>query len=77
MEKEENKENFDLMCYDFMHSIVEIINNSNLPVTVVYFLLKDVFSQVEQEKERILLEGLEKRNEKEDLNKIEIPIEKE
>lgn len=75
--EQKKEENFDLICYDFVHNIIEIINNSNLPVTVVYSLLKDIYIQVEQEKERVVLEALEKRKGKENLNKVEIPIKKE
>lgn len=70
----EEEKSFDLLCYDFTNEIISIINNSNLPVSVVYYLLKDIFEQVGKEKDRVIITALEKRNGVGQDNVAEVPI---
>ena len=41
---------------DLQQKLINDINNSQLPVGIVYYIAKDVFSQVEKEYQRTLKE---------------------
>lgn len=41
---------------DLQNKLINDINNSQLPVGIIYYVAKDVFSQVEKEYQRILQE---------------------
>lgn len=76
-EKKDQPINLDLICYDFNTDLINMINsyNQKLPVSCIYAILKDVFSQVEHEKDRIVLDLLEKRSIKQTQEtSVEVPI---
>lgn len=76
-EKKDQPINLDLICYDFNTDLINMINsyNQKLPVSCIYSILKDVFNQVEHEKDRIILDLLEKRSvEQTQETSVEVPI---
>lgn len=71
----------NLACYDFRENIINTINNSKLPVVMVYYLLKDICLELEKEQENTLVQLLIKRGpnnqeeeEKLKIKTIEIPL---
>lgn len=44
---------------DLQNKLINDINNSQLPVGIVYYIAKDVFSQIENEYQRTLKEEQE------------------
>ena len=74
MEKKENKEkNFNYMCYKFSKDLVELINNSGLPIYAVYFLLKDYFKEVSDLKDQQSLSFMQEEQKIEE-KEIVVPI---
>lgn len=41
------EQNIDLMIEDFKDNLVNTINNAGFPPSIVYYILKDVYSNVE------------------------------
>ena len=41
--------NFNLKCDDFKQEIIKKINNSQLPITIIYYIIKDLFNQIEKQ----------------------------
>lgn len=41
------KQNINLMIEDFKDNLVNTINNAGFPPSIVYYILKDVYSNVE------------------------------
>lgn len=39
--------NFNLKCDDFKSKIIEIINQSDLPIAVVYYIFQSVYTEIE------------------------------
>lgn len=46
------EKDFNYMCYQFSKNLVELINNSGLPIYAIYFLLKDYFKEVSDLKDQ-------------------------
>lgn len=40
---------FNLKCDNLKQEIIEKINNSQVPIVVIYYLLKDLFNQVQKQ----------------------------
>lgn len=47
---------FDLACHKFNIGITELINNSGLPPTAVYYILKDNLYEVERVRQQVRLD---------------------
>lgn len=76
--EEESKINIDLLCYNLNNDLVNLINSYGtvLPISVVYSIFKDVFNQMEKEKERIILNLLEQQSaQSEKVKTVDIPCE--
>lgn len=61
----------DLMIYDFKNSIIDKINESGLPITILHMIFEDIMQMltVEQQKQlSILLEQRETEISKQDNN---------
>ncbi len=39
--------NFNLKCDDFKSKIIEIINQSDLPIAVVYYIFQSIYTEIE------------------------------
>lgn len=69
--------NFNLICYDFNEKLIALINEygEKIPAYVMHMLIKDVLMKVTQEKDKIILDLLCKR---EAVNKeteiVKVPI---
>lgn len=59
MEKENY--NSDLLCFDFNQNLVKLINESNLPISVIELILKDVLNEVVQTKRNVLNQAIQTR----------------
>ena len=63
--------NINLMIEDFKNNIIDTINNAGFPPSVVYYVLKDIFTDVEASyknfihQERIHQERIHQENTKE------------
>lgn len=40
---------FNLKCDDFKQEIIKKINDSQLPIVATYYILKDLFNQIQQQ----------------------------
>lgn len=45
--KEENKIGFNTRCENFKRDLINNINQSDLPISIVYYVMKTVMSDVE------------------------------
>lgn len=59
MEKENY--NSDLLCFDFNQNLVKLINESNLPISVIELILKDVLNEVVQTRQNVLNQAIQIR----------------
>ena len=41
-------EDFNYNCDQFKKNLENLINNSNLPIAAIYFILKDIYNEVEK-----------------------------
>ena len=46
---------FNAQCEDLKNNIVDVINNSKLPITVTYYILQEILSVAEQQKEQSII----------------------
>lgn len=46
---------FNAQCENLKNNIVEVINNSKLPITVTYYILQEILSAAEQQKEQSII----------------------
>ena len=46
---------FNAQCEDLKNNIVEVINNSKLPITVTYYILQEILSAAERQKEESII----------------------
>lgn len=67
------EKNFNYMCYKFSKDLVELINNSGLPIYAVYFLLKDYFKEVSDLKDQQSLSFMQEEQKIEE-KEIVVPI---
>ena len=67
------EKNFNYMCYKFSKDLVELINNSGLPIYAVYFLLKDYFKEVSDLKDQQSLSFMQEEQKIEE-KEIAVPI---
>ena len=73
-----NNNNQDINVYieDFKQDIIDKINTSGLPASVIYYVMKDIYSKIESEytsyirQSRQQLEQM-KRQQEEETNKVE------
>ena len=59
MEKENY--NSDLLCFDFNQNLVKLLNESNLPISVIELILKDVLNEVVQTRQNVLNQAIQIR----------------
>lgn len=55
-EKKEQQIPFDLACHRFDSGIADLINEARLPVSAIYYILKDNLTRIQEIKEQIRLE---------------------
>ena len=64
-EKVVNK-GFNTLCEEYKNSLVQIVNQSNLPIGVVYYITKNIMTEIEHTYYGVLneesVEHLEERN---------------
>lgn len=68
--------NFNLLCYDFNEELIALINKygEKIPACVMEMLIKDVLTQVTEEKNKIIIDLLyEREAAKGDAKIVEIP----
>ena len=41
-------EDFNYRCNQFKKNLENLINNSKLPIAVVYFIIKDIYNEIEK-----------------------------
>ena len=41
-------EDFNYKCNQFKKNLENLINNSKLPIAVVYFIIKDIYNEIEK-----------------------------
>ena len=46
---------FNAQCEDLKNNIVDLINNSTLPITVTYYILQEILSAAERQKEESII----------------------
>lgn len=46
---------FNAQCEDLKNKLVETINESRLPITVTYYILQEILTAAEQQKEKSIL----------------------
>lgn len=72
-------DNFNLINENLKNSLVQIISNSNLPVANVYFIVKDIFRDIENNYYNQIskeMESKEQNAQEEQIStKIAIPLE--
>lgn len=74
---DENKKNFNYLCYDFSNKITNTINESGLPILVVYFILKDFFDQITSLKNDEIQSFMQQEEPKTVERIVEVPKESE
>lgn len=67
------EKDFNYICYKFSKDLVELINNSGLPIYAVYFLLKDYFKEVSDLKDQQSLSFMQEEQKIEE-REIVVPI---
>ena len=72
----EKKINFNYLCYEFTENLKNTINGSELPLMIVYYILKDIFQQVSDLKDKELLNYMQEEHKNEREETVEIPVEK-
>lgn len=72
----EKKINFNYLCYEFTENLKNTINGSELPLMIVYYILKDIFQQVSDLKDQELLNYMQEEHKNEREETVEIPVEK-
>lgn len=40
-------ENFNLQCDDLKNNIINILNQSGFPIVIIYYIIKDIYHDVE------------------------------
>ena len=70
------KINFNYLCYEFTENLKNTINGSELPLMIVYYILKDIFQQVSDLKDQELLNYMQEEHKNEREETVEIPVEK-
>lgn len=72
-------DNFNLINENLKNSLIQIISNSNLPVANVYFIVKDIFRDIENNYYNQIskeMESKEQNAQEEQIStKIAIPLE--
>lgn len=53
------------LLYNFRQNLIDVINNSQLPVGIVYYIARDVFSEIEREYEKSLKDEQQNEDTKE------------
>lgn len=66
------EKNINYQCYSFSNNLMNLINNSGLPIFIIYLVLKDTLNEVINLKDQTLLSLLQDQEEKEE---ITIPVE--
>lgn len=65
MNQEVKKESFNLKCENFKQQLVNIINNSELPISSVYYIFQLLYKDIEETYYNILkMESNKNREEK-------------
>ena len=68
---------FNTQCEEFKNNITEIINKSQLPPVVAYYILKDLLRQVENVCQEVLLQEKEQiKNNQEKEEEVYLDISK-
>ena len=62
MQKEEL--NFNLQCDLFKNNLIQVINKSNLPAAVIYYIYKDIFQEIQKNYMGILNSQILSQNKK-------------
>ena len=44
---ENNKKGFNTLCENYKNSLIELVNGSGLPIGAVYFITKNIMTEVE------------------------------
>jgi hypothetical protein len=57
---------FNLACYDFSNNLVNLINNSGLPVTAAYLIVKNTLDELEAAKNNTIHQLISQREEQEE-----------
>ena len=60
---------FDLQCNNFRENLLNTINQSQLPITVIYYTFKDILSELEKLYFKTLKEQQEKEKQEAEKNK--------
>lgn len=71
-----DKKNFNEICYDFIENLMNLINNSGIPLFCIYYILKDIFQQITELKDQEIIQ-YKYNNSSLTEESVEIPIEKE
>lgn len=44
---EENKVGFNTLCENYKNKLVELVNTSKLPIGAIYFITRNIMSEIE------------------------------
>lgn len=46
----QQQNNFNVICFDFQNKIIDIFNKQEIPFLMKYYLFKDVWDKIQQQK---------------------------
>ena len=46
----QQQNNFNVVCFDFQNKIIDIFNKQEIPFLMKYYLFKDVWDKIQQQK---------------------------